>query len=338
VAPQSASYFSNFAAPCDLNGDGKVDIAGTDGLNVNILLGNGDGTFQPPISYSIGSVNYTIYAIAVGDLNNDGKPDLVVGGTVFAINGLSTLITVLLGNGDGTFQVLPSVNVGAAPTLASVALGDFNSDGNLDVATANGENGTNNVVILSGNGDGTFQPYTETPLDAADPLALVTGDYNRDGILDLAVLVYQGYEILTGVGNGSFFGGPISTGFNTFEGIAAGDIDADGITDLVIVSASAGTSYLHGNGDGTFQPEEFVKDGNRSPYGVALGDFNADNKVDVVAGDSTGGGEILMTHRQVWEAPWRSRAVAPLFLRTRPWRILMAMANLISSLRTPACS
>src|SRR6516164_340033 len=114
----------------DFNGDGKPDLAVVNSYsnNVSVLLGNGDGTFQPAVSYGTGSGTGPAF-VAVGDFNHDGKLDLAVA------NSNSSNVSVLLGNGDGTFQTAVNYDVGGAPT--SIAVGDFNHDGKLDLAVAN---------------------------------------------------------------------------------------------------------------------------------------------------------------------------------------------------------
>src|SRR5438445_632232 len=133
----------------DFNGDGKLDLAvASFGSNlVSVLLGNGDGTFQAALTFA---VRTGTSSVAVGDFNGDGKLDLVVADLVA---GDSASVSVLLGNGDGTFQAaLNSSTGGSRP--ASVAVGDFNGDGKLDLAVANPVYGS--VSVLLGNGDGSF--------------------------------------------------------------------------------------------------------------------------------------------------------------------------------------
>ncbi len=137
----------------DFNGDGKTDLAAASGNVIRILIGNGDGTFQAGVSFTIGS-SISVQALVVSDFNGDGKPDLASGNSASNSNALS----VLLGDGDGTFQ--PVVNYAGAGPVSSVAVGDFNGDNKPDLAFAT--SGVGSVGILLGNGDGTFQAATNS--------------------------------------------------------------------------------------------------------------------------------------------------------------------------------
>ena len=159
----------------DFNGDGKLDLAVADSIpnTVSILLGNGDGTFQPRVPYS---VDVLAVSVTAGDFNSDGKLDLAVA------TQNSNSISILLGNGDGTFGPTVSYAAGSAP--ASVAAADLNGDGKLDLALTN--RADNTVSILLGNGDGTFSPRSDYAT-GSNPWSLAAGDFNRDGRMDLAV-------------------------------------------------------------------------------------------------------------------------------------------------------
>src|SRR6266852_2860168 len=161
----------------DFNGDGKLDLAVANSSSrsntVSVLLGNGDGSFQPQTTFATGS---TPTSVAIGDFNGDGKLDLAVA------NANSANVSVLLGNGDGSFQAQTTFATGFIPE--SVAIGDFNGDGKLDLAVANG--GDNNVSVLLGNGDGSFQAQT-TFATGTNPQSVAIGDFNGDGERDLAV-------------------------------------------------------------------------------------------------------------------------------------------------------
>ncbi len=158
----------------DFNGDGHADLAtsGSDGT-LSLLLGNGDGSFQQPVLYDVGS---DLTSIVAGDFNGDGHLDLAV------TDSGSNDVSVLLGNGDGSFQQPVQYAVGLSP--ASIVAGDFNGDGHLDLAVA--YSGSNDVSVLLGNGDGTFQSQVTYAVGSIR-VALVTGDYNGDGRTDLAV-------------------------------------------------------------------------------------------------------------------------------------------------------
>ena len=269
----------------DLNGDGKLDVVvanGGGGPNVvSVLLGNGDGTFGAHADYGAGGYPQSV---AIGDLNGDGKPDLVVA------NYNSNTISVLLGNGDGTFGAKRDFGTGANPERLS--LGDLNGDGKLDVAVANW--GSNTVSVLLGNGDGTFG--TKMDLAAANnPFAPVIGDLNHDGKLDLVVgndrtaLV----SVFLGNGDGTFAARQdYATGSHNFAAI--GDLNGDGIPDLAVSSCDAGTvSVLLGNGDGTFGAHADYGAGG-CPSAVAIGDLNGDGKPDLVVATQSPTVSVLM--------------------------------------------
>src|SRR5439155_1612641 len=181
-------------ATADLRCDGKLDlvIANTGTRDVSVLLGNGDGTFQPEMRLPTGlSPERPLIA------NFNGHPDIVVTDLE------SNAISVLLGHGDGTFQPEERIPVGSGP-LGAVA-GDFSGDGRLDLAVANG--GSNTVSILLGLGDGTFQPdLTDPRPEETNPSGLAAGDFSGNGILDLATTSYTGHDLFVyrGRGDGTF--------------------------------------------------------------------------------------------------------------------------------------
>src|SRR6266849_1744029 len=171
----------------DFNGDGKPDLAVVNfgDWTAWVLLGNGDGTFQPAKNIYFASGGGFPWYIAEGDFNGDGKPDLVI--TNYGDNSVS----VLLGNGDGTFQAPRTFLVGIHPGL--VAVGDFNGDGKLDLAVADygcsldcSVSPSNTVMVFLGNGDGTFRPASQLTVGNG-PAGVAVGDFNGDGKLDLAV-------------------------------------------------------------------------------------------------------------------------------------------------------
>jgi hypothetical protein len=260
-------------AVADFNGDGKPDLAvvNVQSNTVSILLGNGNGTFQPQMTFATGSLPYFA---AAADVNHDGKVDLAVN------NAGDNTVSILLGNGDGTFQPHVDYVVGAqGNNQMSLAIADFNRDGNLDLAVCNPFSGS--VSILLGNGDGTFQPQMPTPIST--PYSLAAGDFNGDGILDLAVAA-DGIvvSILLGNGDGTFTTGSSLPAANASE-IVSADVNADGKLDLAFIRPTQGQPvYVAlGNGDGTFQSPVGYSVNSAGGNSLAVADFNGDGKLDL---------------------------------------------------------
>jgi hypothetical protein len=212
-----------------------------------------------------------------GDFNGDGNLDLAT----TSIN--ASTVSILLGNGDGTFQAHRDYAVGNLPY--AMAAGDLNSDGKLDLVVGNA--GDDTFSILLGNGDGTFQTRFDYPT-VANPQSAVIADFNGDGKLDLAVFSEgDGTSILLGKGDGTFHRlVDYSTGCgpeNAECTAAAADLNGDGKLDLVVRNNGNGPAVLLvllGNGDGTFQSPSSFPTGSR-PSQVVIGDFNGDGKLDL---------------------------------------------------------
>ena len=391
VTYDSGGLRSLSVAMGDLNGDGKLDLVVTNQcINdddcppdeysvghgpVGVLLGNGDGTFQPVVTYPSGNHLLTIesFSVAVGDLNGDGKLDIAIVNSADSCNtppGCSQgSVELLFGNGDGTFGSPWIYNsYGFAPV--SVALADLNEDGMLDVLMANicdayptcgisgcecetgsvsvllsedfgrysirrygappwlrsitvgdvnGDSKPDAVVnggVLLGNGDGAFQPSLAYSADIGGDLSsVVLGDVNGDGKLDLILSVVTSSRtstngavaVLLGNGNGTFQPAvSYGSGASYARSLAVGDVNGDGKPDAVVAN-DGGVGILLGNGDGTFQPAMVFRNGGYLPMSVALGDLNGDDKLDIALADIWGpnGGavSVLLNNTQFCTTP-----------------------------------
>lgn len=234
AASPAVSYAAAIAVG-DFNGDGIPDLAvsnNASGSVVTILFGNGDGTFTVGPSTGVPSWSVNPEAIVATDFNGDGKLDLAV--TSSNTNSpASYQVTILLGNGNGTFTVGNSYTTGNDDL--SMVGGDFNGDGIPDLAVANYYDDT--VTILLGNGDGTFTAAAGAlPATGAGPFAIVAGDFNNDGILDLATANFYAdtVTLLLGNGDGTFtVASSAPTAGGSPDGIAVGDFNGDGLLDIV---------------------------------------------------------------------------------------------------------
>jgi hypothetical protein len=347
----------------DVNGDGKPDLLVLNGCplpsasqptpcsvntpslgSVGVLLGNGDGTFQPAASYSSGG-NST--SLAVADVNGDGKPDVLVGiecGTACSSGGL---IAVMLGNGDGSFQGPVSYGSGGYPA-PEIAVKDVNGDGKPDLVVANacpaeefcspylfmtpscpfGEICTANngvVGVLLGNGDGTFQAAV-TYGSAGDAQSVAVADVNGDGKPDIVIYNYCGpgntcpyglpnngqgtlssppttvstVAVLLGNGDGTFQTAVTYPAGGYGQGMAViADVNGDGKPDIVVSNESAvlwngnslspgNVGVLLGNGDGTFQSVVNYESGGYYAGSLAVADMSGDSKPDLIVSNLSG--------------------------------------------------
>jgi hypothetical protein len=237
----------------------------------------------PNSPFAVGDAPTTV---TNADFNGDVKMDLA------AQNAGSNTVSVLLGNGDGSFQAKQDFGVGLVPT--SVTSADFNDDTFADLAVAN--QNSNNVSVLLGKGDGTFQTKQDFTV-GTNPSSVISAEFNGDGKTDLAVANYSSntVSVLLGNGDGTFqTAQPYSVSVGGTPGpnqIITDDFDGDGDVDLAtanvgsnteIANFHGGVAVLLGNGDGTFQNASRVVRV-YLPYSLASADFDDDGDSDLVA-------------------------------------------------------
>ena len=331
VAYDTGGYDPSSVVVADVNGDGVPDIIVanirrnlTDQLfgasNVGVMLGNGDGTFQPVVTYLSGGSD--LHSLAIADVNNDGKLDILAGNGCSIISqgtcSVEGAVGVLLGNGDGTFR--PAVNYdsgGFAYYQMKVTVADVNGEGKPDLVTSNGcasacdpigpPQGT--VGVLLGNGDGTFQKPVVYATGGYFANSIATGDLNGDRKLDIVVTNYCGdgniggctisgpVGVLLGNGDGTFQAVmPFPSGGQGTSSVVVADVNADGKPDLLVSNCGSDgcgafwpprpggvVGVLLGRGDGTFSAT--VTYGSGSYPTLDLGDVDGDGKPDLVLAD-----------------------------------------------------
>ena len=298
-SPPYDDFASPYVGPIvtgDFNNSGHQGLA-TGLINnegVVILSGHGDGTFAPSSAAFANALSQPISAVQPADFNADGNLDLAITGQISGVS------PVVLGYGKGAFSTAGNLYTtsfaGGFPM--GVAVGDFNADGKLDAAVANGLGalpGFSGVAVSLGNGDSTFTQASGSPISLGQSLsAIITCDFNGDGKLDLAVTDTAGNAVIILLGNGDgTFGAPITIPVgNSPYAIVAGDFNSDGKLDLAVANYGDGTiTVLLGNGNGTFtQAGGSPYAVGQYPYQIAAADFNGDGKLDLATtnlGDGT---------------------------------------------------
>ncbi|HEX3745061.1 MAG TPA: FG-GAP-like repeat-containing protein [Bryobacteraceae bacterium] len=295
-SPFAAGTSPNAMAVADVNGDGNPDliVANQGSNNLTLLLGDGMGGFTAesggpiPVGAAPGSV-------AAGDFNGDGKADIAVA------NFNDGTVTVLLGDGAGAFTASTGSPFQVGKQPGGVVIGDFNDDGVQDLATANNGDGT--TTVLLGDGAGAFTAASGSPFPAGTSAkALAVGDFNADGVQDLAIadeaFAAGTATVLLGNGGGGFTaasGSPFSAGFLPGS-LAVGDFNRDGFPDLAAPSlVFNNVAVLLGTRTGAFTSATGSPFGSGStPLAVAVGDFNGDGFPDIAVANSGGGSVTLL--------------------------------------------
>jgi len=274
-------------AVADLNGDGKLDILVSNSLDgtLGVLLGNGDGTFKAIQTTRVNAsiVTATLQMIAVGDLTNNGKIDVVTTLT----DSSSSALLVFPGNGDGTFGSPQSIS----STLQNryLALADVDGDGKLDIVAGSFADGT--ISVLHGNGNYTFSPPVSYPaqgITAATELQpFAVADVNGDGKPDIVAVNPRGkfIQVLLNDGTGNFHPPLTMSLGRTPAAVVSADLNGDGKQDLVEANSEDGTvEVLLGKGDGTFTLAHTYTVGSH-PQVLKLADVNGDGKLDLLIGN-----------------------------------------------------
>ena len=278
-----------------LTKSGNVDLVVGDYLsdNLSILLGNGDGTFQKPLTIAVGAP----IGVAVGDFNEDGLADLVVvesGGTG------DGAIAVFFGDGQGRFKLFASYQAGVGSD--EVAIADFNGDGHLDLAVTNFgfEGNGSSLMTFLGNGHGKFDHRVTYGMGKTSLDGIAAGDLNGDGRADIVVTEFFGGSVAVLLNDGTGkFGKPTiyqaGKGGGEVTDVKIADLRHNGKQDLIAANGSYGMVVLLNKGDGTFEKERsylYCKKTCQGVEAVTVADFNLDGILDVATSASIGDGSL----------------------------------------------
>ena len=296
VQPQSLNPGAHprAVALTDISGDGKRNllVANFSGNSLSVMLGNGNGTFGSQRTFSAGVPQTYGISLVVQDINGDGKFDALVAG-----NGENGVVSVLLGNGNGTFAAQKTF--GAGPNTYGLAVADVNGDGKQDIAVVDNSLLAGSVGILLGNGNGTFAAM-QTVSSGTYPQSIAAGDVNGDGPADLVVARYAFNQVVVMLGNGNgTFKAPTNLNAGTGPAsVAIAEVTGDTRQDLIVADTGSGNiGVLVGNGNGTFQGIRSTFAASRA-FSLAVADVNADGKQDltVTSDNPTGSVSVLLSN------------------------------------------
>jgi hypothetical protein len=309
------------AAIGDFNGDGKQDAVtivenyvSSWTYSISVVLGNGDGTFQSPVLSAIPGGD-TCAAFVVGDVNGDGKADLLVVHLAGQCSNSTSNFDVLLSNGDGTFTQGNNYLISSS-SLAGGVLEDVNGDGHLDVFAVDSANPGNLWTVL-GNGDGTFSTSPTSLALSGQVTQAVLTDLNGDGVLDVAgnnanaanpnqVWVYVSTSATTYASGAALLISGTSPVYHAC-GLAAGDMTGDGKPEIVTPNCSDNTVTIYvNNGDGSFQSGAYFAAASNNanttspttpyvyPEAVTIADVNGDGKADIISSNDDAGDVTIL--------------------------------------------
>jgi hypothetical protein len=299
----------------DMNGDGLPDVvaANEEASSISVFLDDSTGTLQ------CAACEDTAFATgeyptggALADFNHDGVLDVVTadyhGNSVTVLLGIKSMTT-----GSGTGQLAPKTSYPTVPgaETSNLAVGDINSDGNLDVIATNPQSGS--ISVFLGKGDGTLAPAVDIPVGVQEmsmPYSAAIGDFNGDGKLDVAIADLVTGPVIVKLGNGDgTFGDDViyPTGATGPFIIITTDVDLDGHLDLVCSNrGSDNVTVFRGRGDGTFKKPILASTGmGTGPYSIAVADFNLDGVPDLVTANfmSSTGTILLGTGSGYFDMP-----------------------------------
>jgi len=263
----------------DLNGDGFQDLVNAVATGFTLRLGNGDGSFSSETTYDMGS--NTLGTVALADMNNDGILDVISGGA----NAGAAVLGIRLGVGNGTFGSATTFTGGPTSSYTTIAIGDINNDGNMDIAAGGSSSTTAKVGVFLGDGRGGLGAATSYSGTTANTTSVQLADLNNDGLLDLisTSLSIVSPEVNLNLGNGVFDENNPLTYTTGFRESRFADFNGDGNLDIATLNGGTNLLIGFGNGNGTFAAPTTLTLNISTLTDLEIADFNGDGKIDIVA-------------------------------------------------------